>query len=233
MKGRKGDTLASPRLQRLAQRSAEQVAQPEEERCEVCSEPIPSEHRHLLDVSTRELMCACRACSTLFDRSAAGGGHFRLVPDRRLRLVDFELPDLTWEQLRIPVDIAFFFQSSQDDRVMAFYPSPMGPTESLLGLEAWRGIERANPTLEGMEPDVEALLVNRARGARQHWLVPIDECYGLVGLIRMRWKGLSGGKEVWGEIDQFFEDLDRRSRVARRDSGQTRTAAAPDAAERR
>jgi hypothetical protein len=231
MKGRNGDTLASPRLQRLAQRSAEQVAQPEEERCEVCSEPIPSEHRHLLDLSTRELMCACRACSTLFDRSAAGGGHFHLVPDRRLRLVDFELPDLTWERLRIPVDIAFFFHSSQDDRVMAFYPSPMGPTESLLGLEAWRGIERANPTLEGMEPDVEALLVNRARGARQHWLVPIDECYGLVGLIRMRWKGLSGGKEVWGEIDRFFEDLDRRSRVARRDSGQTRTAA--DAAERR
>jgi hypothetical protein len=233
MKGRNSNTLASPRLQRLAQRSGQQVAQPEEERCEVCSEPIPTDHRHLLDLSTRELMCACRACSTLFDRSAAGGGHFRLVPDRRLQLLDFELADLTWEQLRIPVDIAFFFHSSKDDRVMAFYPSPMGPTESLLGLEAWREIERANPILEGMEPDVEALLVNRARGARQQWLVPIDECYGLVGLIRTRWKGLSGGKEVWGEIDRFFEDLDRRSRVARRDSGQTRTAAAPDAAERR
>jgi len=233
MKGRNSDTLASPRLQRLAQRSAEQVAQPEEERCEVCSEPIPSEHRHLLDLSTRELMCACRACSTLFDRSAAGGGHFRLVPDRRLRLVDFELPDLTWEQLRIPVDIAFFFHSSKDDRVMAFYPSPMGPTESLLGLEAWLQIERANPILEGMEPDVEALLVNRARGAREQWLVPIDDCYALVGVIRTRWKGLSGGKEVWGEIDRFFEDLDRRSRVARRDSDQTRTTAATGPGERR
>ena len=31
---------------------------------------------------------------------------------------------------------------------------------------AWEAIEDANPVLAGMEPDVEALLVNRARGAR-------------------------------------------------------------------
>jgi hypothetical protein len=232
MKGRNSDTLASPRLRRLAQGSTERAAAAEE-RCELCSELIPSGHRHLLDLETRELMCACRACTLLFDRSAAGGGHFRLVPDRRLRLADFELSDLTWEQLRIPVEMAFFFQSSKDNRVMAFYPSPMGPTESLLGLEAWLQIERANPILEGMEPDVEALLVNRARGAREQWLVPIDDCYALVGVIRTRWKGLSGGKEVWGEIDRFFEDLDRHSRVASRDSGQTGTTVATGPAERR
>jgi hypothetical protein len=225
------DTLASSRLRRLAQRpSAAAPAAAAEEHCDLCSEPIPPEHRHLIDVSTRELMCACRACSLLFDRAAAGGGHFRLVPDRRLRLDDFELSDLQWEQLRIPVDMAFFFPSSQEGRVMAFYPSPMGPTESLLGLEAWRELEAANPVLATLEPDVEALLVNRARGARRQWIVPIDECYGLVGLIRARWKGLSGGQEVWEAIGEFFAELDRRSKPAGPRSVDDQATAAADVA---
>ena len=80
--------------------------------------------------------------------------------------------------------MAFFFHNTQAERMMAFYPGPMGATESLLDLGAWETLEEANPVLVTIEPDVEALLVNRARGAREHWLVPIDECYGLVGLIR-------------------------------------------------
>jgi hypothetical protein len=212
------DTLASSRLRRLAQRpSAPAPAAVAEEHCDLCNESIPPEHRHLIDVSTRELMCACRACSLLFDRAAAGGGHFRLVPDRRLRLDDFELTDLQWEQLRIPVDMAFFFPSSQEDRVMAFYPSPMGPTESLLGLEAWRELEAANPVLATLEPDVEALLVNRAKGAREQWLVPVDRCYALVGLIRSGWRGFGGGTEVWEAIDAFFADLRRGAKSVTKD----------------
>jgi hypothetical protein len=204
-------TLASSRLRRLAQQStAEREATLEH--CELCSEPIPPEHRHMLDVSRRELLCACRACVTLFGSTAASEGHYRLIPDRRMRIADFELSDLAWEELRLPVDIAFLFHSTPDDRVVAFYPSPMGPTESLLKLEAWRDLEVANPVLQTMEPDVEALLVNRAHGARQHWLVPIDECYALVGLIRTRWRGLTGGKQVWEEIASFFDRLDRLAR---------------------
>jgi hypothetical protein len=206
-------TLASSRLGRLAQRSPEQSPPAgAEERCDLCGVPIAADHRHLLDIGARELKCACRACSLLFDRQAAGGGHYRLVPDRRLRLTDFQLTDLAWEQLRIPVDMAFFFHSSPDERVVAFYPSPMGPTESLLRLEAWVELERANPVLADMAEDVEALLVNRARGARAQWLVPIEDCYRLVGLIRTQWKGLSGGRQVWEEIERFFAELDRRSR---------------------
>ncbi len=229
-------TLSSSRLAALARGDAGRRPAPEpepDERCELCSHPIAPEHRHLLDLSTRELMCACQACSLLFDRGAAGGGHYRLVPDRRLRLTDFELSDLAWAQLRIPVDMAFFFHSSSDERVMAYYPSPMGPTESLLGLEAWEQLEADNPILQDMAADVEALLVNRARGARQQWLVPIAECYGLVAVIRTRWRGLSGGKEVWQEIDRFFEDLDRRSRPhgPSRAGDQSNVAAAGAAAE--
>ena len=200
---------APTRLARLARRSAsEREAAPE--RCELCSAPIASAHRHLLDLDKRELMCACQACTVLFDRGAAGGGHYRLVPDRRLRLTDLELSDLAWEELRLPVDIAFFFRSSRDERVVAYYPGPMGATESLLTFEAWEAIEAANPVLSTLEPDVEALLVNRAAGAHEHWIVPIDECFRLVGVIRTRWKGLTGGKDVWLEITRFFEELERR-----------------------
>ena len=211
-----GDTLGGSRLRRLAQRSTEARVEAQE-RCELCSEPIPAEHRHLLDISNGELMCACRACTILFNRDAAGGGHYRLVPNRRLAITDFELADPAWEGLHIPVDMAFFFHSTSADRVVAFYPGPMGATESLLPLDTWRAIVDANPVLGGMEPDVEALLVNRAREARDYRLVPIDECYGLVGLIRSRWRGLTGGKEVWEEIGHFLEALDRRSRSVRKD----------------
>jgi hypothetical protein len=197
-----------------AVREASEAAQ---EHCDLCSEPIPPGHRHLLDVSTREMMCACRPCSILFDRAAASEGKYRLIPDRHLSLEDFEMDDVQWESLRVPVDMAFFFYSTPAERVVAFYPSPMGPTESLLKLGAWEELEAGNPVLKGMERDVEALLVNRVRGARDHFLVPMDECYGLVGLIRTRWRGLSGGREVWEEIERFFEELRGRSKTVSRE----------------
>jgi hypothetical protein len=193
-----------------AEKKAVEAAQ---EYCDLCGEPIPSEHRHLMEVSTREIMCACRPCSILFDSEAASEGRYRLIPDRHLFLDNFEMSDAQWESLRIPVDMAFFFYSTPAERVVAFYPSPVGPTESLLKLRSWEELEESNPVLKGMERDVEALLVNRVRGAREHFLVPIDECYSLVGLIRIRWRGLSGGREVWDEIGRFFEELRGRSKT--------------------
>jgi hypothetical protein len=199
------------RLAALAERAAT-AREATLERCELCGEPVAPEHRHLLDLERRELMCACRACAILFAAPAASAGHYRLVPDRRVRLPDLALDDAMWEELRLPVDIAFFFADSRQARVVAYYPSPMGPTESLLRLQAWEALAAANPILGTMEPDVEALLVNRVRGARQHWLVPIEDCYALVGLIRTRWRGLTGGAEVWRELARFLEELDGRAK---------------------
>ena len=211
-------------LRRFAQEESEKKAaeaavreQSTQEVCELCGEVIPPEHRHLLNVSSREIMCSCRACSILFYEEAASEGRYRLIPDRHLFLEDFEMGDAQWESLRIPVDMAFFFYSAPAERVVAFYPSPMGPTESLLKLGAWEELEEANPVLKGMERDVEALLVNRARGAREHFLVPMDKCYSLVGLIRMHWRGFSGGQEVWEEIRRFFEELRERSKTVGRE----------------
>lgn len=212
-------------LRRFAREETERAAAREQaaqekaaqEFCELCGEPIWPEHRHLLEVATREILCVCRPCSILFDREAASEGRYRLIPDRHLFLEDFEMSDAQWESLRVPVEMAFFFYSTPAERVVAFYPSPMGPTESLLKLNAWEELERANPILRGMERDVEALLVNRVRGAHEHFLVPLDECYSLVGLIRTNWRGLSGGREVWEKIGTFFEELRERSRTAERE----------------
>jgi hypothetical protein len=140
-------------------------------------------------------------------------GHYRLVPERRLELRDFALDDARWDALRIPVDMAFFHFNSRAERVVALYPSPAGPTESELELGSWQEIVADNPVLETMEEDVEALLVNRARGAHQVFLVPIEDPYRLVALIRQRWRGLTGGKEVWEEIERFYEALSEKSKT--------------------
>src|ERR687898_2164743 len=192
----------------------------QEEHCDLCGQTIPPdpEHRHLMEVSTREIMCVCRPCSILFDSEAASKGRYRIVPERLLNLEDFEMSDAQWENLRVPVDMAFFFYNTPAGKVVAYYPSPMGPTESLLELATWEELEAQNPVLGKMQRDVEALLVNRARGASEHYLVPIDECYRLVAVIRTTWRGFSGGREVWDEIGRFFGDLRRRARTVRAES---------------
>src|SRR5918911_5408109 len=141
-------------LRRFANEESEKTAKAAQEYCDLCGEPIPSEHRHLLEVSTRQIMCACRPCSILFDSEAASEGRYRLIPDRRLFLEDFEMSDVQWESLRVPVDMAFFFYSTPAEKVVAFYPSPMGPTESLLKLGDWEELEDSNPVLKTMERDV-------------------------------------------------------------------------------
>ena len=132
---------------------------------------------------------------------------YRAVPETAHKLEDFNLSDAEWEATGIPVGLAFFFLSSVRGRIVAFYPGPAGPTELLLDLHAWTALAERNPVLTEMEPDVEALVVNRVNGARSYYRMPIDRCYELVGLIRSHWRGVSGGAEAWSAVDSFFEDL--------------------------
>jgi hypothetical protein len=180
-----------------------------EERCELCGTPIPPEHRHLVNLETRSLLCACRPCGLLFTQ--AGAGRFRTVPERCLFLREMALTAAQWESLQIPVGIAFFFHNSALSRSAAFYPSPAGATESLLPLATWEELARENPLLASLEPDVEALLVRKQEKGFECFVVPIDACYELVGRIRRLWKGFQGGEEVWREIDAFFAGLRERS----------------------
>jgi len=179
----------------------------------MCAELIGPEHSHVVNIETRSLVCVDRACYLLFTHDGAAGGKYRAVPDRRIHDPDFALTDLQWEALQIPVGIAFFFDNSQMDTSVAFYPSPAGATESLLPLDTWGEIVEANPMLQTMIPDTEALLVYRPRGGGMRcYLVPIDECYELVGIIRRDWKGFDGGADAWTAINGFFDTLGERSR---------------------
>ena len=131
-------------------------------------------------------------------------------------LPDFVMTDAQWESLILPIDLAFFFHSSAEGRTIALYPSPAGAVESLLKLDRWSALVEVNPLLSRLQPDIEALLVNRVTrtdntDAAEYYIAPIDVCYKLVGLIRAHWKGLSGGAEVWDEIGRFFADLRDKS----------------------
>jgi hypothetical protein len=189
------------------------------ERCELCSAELGHDHQHLVEPLSRKLVCACDACAILFSSQE---GKYRRVPKRIRYLPDFHLTDAQWENLMIPINMAFFFHSSTAGKIVAFYPSPAGPTESLLALESWEDLVGQNPLLKTLEPDVEALLVNRVTRERkpaEYYLAPIDECYKLTGLIRAHWRGLSGGTEVWEEIGRFFDKLKEHSSVIKEANG--------------
>lgn len=181
--------------------------------CELCSAGLATEHQHLIEPAARKLVCACEACAILFSSQASS--RFRRVPRRIRFLSGFQISDAQWEGLMIPIELAFFFKSESTGKVSAFYPGPAGAIESLLSLEAWSDIEQENPILRELEPEVEALIANRVGASRgveaQYYVAPIDECYRLVGLIRLNWHGLSGGTEVWREVGKFFASLRERT----------------------
>lgn len=199
------DVPDAPRLSALA--SLRRFAQPraQRERCELCSADLAETHAHLIELSSRKLVCACDACAILFD--SRGAGKHRRVPRRVQCLADFRLSDDIWAELHLPIDLAFFLYNTAAGRVVALYPSPAGATESLVTLEAWQTLVEDNPILREFQPDVEALLVNRIGEAREHYRVGVDKCYELVGLLRTHWRGLSGGSAVWEAIGRFFTNL--------------------------
>jgi hypothetical protein len=155
-------------------------------------------------MTTHKVTCACDPCALRFQNVVEG--RFKLIPRDVRVLVDFRLTDVMWENFSLPINLAFFFYSTPQGKMTALYPSPAGATESLLSLAAWEELASNNPVLSQMEPDVEALLVNRIE-TPEYYIAPIDVCYELVGLIRMHWKGFSGGEDVWKNLTDFFDRL--------------------------
>jgi hypothetical protein len=187
------------------------------ERCELCSAELIHDHPHLVELVARQILCACDACALLFD--GPGRSKYKRVSRSIRFLPGFKMTDAEWDSLAIPINLAFFFHSSIEGRMVALYPSPAGAVESLLPLDSWNAMVENNPVLRNLQSDIEALLVNRIDRREnsvpaQYYIAPIDTCYKLVGILRSYWKGLSGGTEVWAEIDQFFADLRERSEPA-------------------
>lgn len=187
------------------------------ERCEMCARPMAGAHQHVVDVESRALMCTCRPCYLLFtDRQAHL--RYRSVPERYLAFSDFELGPGHWDELEIPVNLAFFFSNSGLHRVVAFYPGPAGATESELPLGAWDTVAGLNPGIAVAAPDTEALLIRapgKERAQADCHLVPIDACYELVGGLRQVWRGFDGGQQARAQLTSFFDKVEARSKPAR------------------
>ena len=152
---------------------------------------LADQHAHLLEPARRRLQCACEACAILFDNGK--DGKFRRLPREVRFLADFRLADALWLSMSIPIKLAYFFRSTAAGQVVAHYPSPAGATEALLDEDAWLALTEENPILAKLQPDVEALLVNRVGPVPVYYLVPIDVCYELTGLLGVHWARLVRG----------------------------------------
>ncbi len=166
------------------------------ERCDFCSTSLAPEHSHLIELAARRIVCACRPCYIVFEPKGAAQGRYRAIPSRYRQIDKFVLGDAKWDTLQVPIGLAFFFYNSIEKRTVAFYPSPAGATESLLPLDTWTEIVAEFPALASLEPDVEAILIQRDRGVSRCFIVPVDSAYELVGVIRTCWKGFDGGQEA-------------------------------------
>jgi hypothetical protein len=207
------------------------------ERCDLCAEPLPATHQHLLDRRSEQLVCACRACALLFataharpgaaggsggtggtegaeGASGTGGGYLPL-PGRRVRLGGDRLGDPLWAALGVPVRLAFFVRAKDgpgaESGVTAHCPSPLGTVRTPVDAASWAELGAAHPLLldpgAGLAAGTEALLVHEAGAAAEHWIVPLDDCFRLAALVRAHWKGLGGGPEVWRRVADFFTGL--------------------------
>lgn len=183
------------------------------EHCELCGAVLAAEHPHLLEPQTRRILCSCPACALLMPERA--GARFLAVPTDVRQLDDFLLEDAQWRGLNVPIELAFFVRreggAPGGGNQAAFYPSPAGPTEAAVDPAAWELLVQRNPCMETFRSEVEALLVNRLFGQRIYFRVPIDVCFALTGLVRVHWRGLSGGTEVWKRVHAFFEALSARA----------------------
>jgi hypothetical protein len=161
------------------------------ETCDLCGTSVAHDHRHLLQLDERRIDCVCETCWAV----RAGEEAYRPVGTRVAWL-----PEL-------------FMRSSVAGGVVGLYPSPAGATESQLDLASWEALVADNPVLAGLEPDVEGLIVNRLADPRQYAIAPIDECYALVGLVKSRWEGISGGVGLERAIAGFFDSLCEKDAV--------------------
>ncbi len=191
---------------------APREADAQQERCEMCATEVDSRHSHVADLEQSSLMCVCRGCYLLFTHGSAGGTRYRGVPDRYVRDPSRTLSVAEWDDLQIPVGLAFFLSSSQRGEVTGFYPSPAGATECLLDLQAWARLAEAHPLLRAAEQDVEAVLICRSASGVEYFIVPIDACYELAGRMRMLWKGFDGGTEARESIDAFLAGVRARAK---------------------
>ncbi|MEU5261546.1 DUF5947 family protein [Amycolatopsis sp. NPDC021455] len=181
-----------------------------QERCELCGTPVAARHCHVVDTGRRGLLCACRACFLLFTRCPAGDARYRAVPERYLWDPRRPMACLDWCGLGIPARFAFFVHCGT--RVTAFQPGPAGAAETPLPPGLWAELAAAHPLLATAEPDVEAIVFRGGEHGTDCFLVPIDVCYRLAGVVRRYWTGCDGGPEMHERVGELFAEIEQRVR---------------------
>ncbi|HVS95528.1 MAG TPA: DUF5947 family protein [Puia sp.] len=204
-------TVATELVSRL-KKLIRSPAPPMDEPCGFCGQRLQTDHRHMLDTTDWKMVCVCEVCAIIH----VVQGRYRLVPQRQLFMEALRFPDGRWQEFAVPVSVAFFVNDSRRGGIVAYYPVAAGWMEStMLRMEAWNGLLADNPLLAGMSPDIEAFLVDRLTDPAQHFIVPMDTCFQLIGTIRKNWKGICGGSEVTDAIRGFFVRLKANATVCR------------------
>ena len=179
---------------------------PSTEPCDVCNTTIPEDHRHMLNLEERRIVCTCETCWARY----SGEPEYRPVGSRTVWLPDLKMPDDVWAGFQIPIGLAFFMYSTTSECVVAMYPSPAGATESELHFDTWSKLTELNPGFT-LEPDIEGLIANRMVEPAVYAIAPIDRCYELTGTVKANWSGISGGTGVDEAVARFFADLREKS----------------------
>jgi hypothetical protein len=163
----------------------------QQEHCDLCGNPIAETHEHLYDPRVRELACACQACAVLFPNKS--DVRYRrlemsVVPLRGLAIGPAEL-----QGVGIPVSLLCLCPSAEHNRVFAWYPSAAGVVEGDVSTTQLETLVAAFPELGGVEPDLEALVIDARQAPARCFRVSIDVCHKLIGLLRAH-PGRSGFK---------------------------------------
>ena len=161
----------------------------------MCGELVPDEHEHVVNTESRIAHVHVPGLLAAVHEQRC---RRRQVP-RRPGPLPVARPELSiapgaWDELQIPVSVAFFFVNSSHRLGRRLLPESrrVRPSRSC-PLDAWDRLVADNAVLGTMEPDVEALFVRRDAEHGGAFLVPIDACYELVGELRRLWKGFDGG----------------------------------------
>lgn len=170
----------------------------------MCAAPLEGGQRHLLDLAHHTFLSICTACALAFGPRGANADLYRLIPTRHLALLDFQATDDLWTGL---VKVICLLRTSETGRVLAMYLDPPGVRESVFDLDRWKRLRTANPLLESLEPDAETLLLQRIGPAPAAYIVPIDTCARLIGLLEGRRRNQEGEQEIWQAVGAFFADL--------------------------
>ena len=181
------------------------------EPCGLCGAPLAPDpgHEHLLAAESQGVLCVCIACAALFGDEY--GARLRRIPKRVEELAGVTLSDADWTALNVPIRIAYFVRTGIEAG-LAVYPSPAGPVRAPLTPESWRSLALKAPCASALRQDVEGLVVVDLQARRGAFRAPLDVCHRLSGLVRLHWRGLAGGEELWAALDDWLSEIRTRAR---------------------